>query len=275
MTFKTLAVAAAFALLAAASGPARAEATRGHITVQSTTSTQNSGLYDHLLPIFEAESGIDVRVVAVGTGQALKNAGNCDGDMLITHARSAEEAFVAQGKGLARHALMYNDFVLVGPAADPAGAAGTDVAGALSRIAAAQVPFASRADDSGTHKAEMRLWEAAGTDPRAESGDWYLETGSGMGATLNLAIARGAYVLSDRATWMTFGNKGDHRILVEGDARLFNQYGLILVSPAACPATRIEEARAFADWLLGPEGQQAIADYAPGGQQLFFPNAAP
>nr|WP_244867493.1 substrate-binding domain-containing protein [Vannielia litorea] len=251
--------------------PAHAQS---HITVQSTTSTQNSGLYDHLLPIFEEASGIDVRVVAVGTGQALKNAGNCDGDMLITHARAAEEAFVAEGKGLARHPLMYNDFVLVGPADDPAGTRGDDITAALAAIAAAKAPFASRADDSGTNKAEMRLWAESSADPAAGSGAWYLETGSGMGATLNLGTAQGAYVLTDRATWMTFANKGDHEILVEGDPKLFNQYGVIVVSPAACPTARVEEAERFTKWLLGPEGQDAIAAFAPNGQQLFFPNAS-
>ncbi|MCO6382342.1 substrate-binding domain-containing protein [Oceanicola sp. 502str15] len=247
---------------------------QGHITVQSTTSTQNSGLYEYLLPIFEEATGIDVRVVAVGTGQALKNAGNCDGDMLITHARAAEEAFVAEGKGLARHPLMYNDFILVGPAADPAGTRGSDITAALSRIAAVPAPFASRADDSGTNKAELALWAKTGTDPKAASGTWYLETGSGMGATLNLGTAQGAYVLTDRATWDTFANKGDFEVLVEGDPQLFNQYGVIIVSPAACPATRIDEAETFAKWLLGPAGQDAIEAFAPNGKQLFFPNAA-
>lgn len=265
---RPLVTAAALALLGAL--PAAAQS---HITVQSTTSTQNSGLYEHLLPIFEEKTGIDVRVVAVGTGQALKNAGNCDGDMLITHARAAEETFVAEGKGLARHPLMYNDFILVGPAADPASAAGDDILAALSAIATSEAPFASRADDSGTNKAELALWSEAGADPKAASGTWYLETGSGMGATLNLGTAQGAYVLTDRATWDTFANKGDFEILVEGDLKLFNQYGLIVVSPAACPATRIVEAETFAKWLLGPEGQDAIQAFAPNGKQLFFPNA--
>ncbi|QDC11577.1 sulfate transporter [Oceanicola sp. D3] len=260
------------AALLLAAAPVSAQ--QSHLTVQSTTSTQNSGLYEHILPIFEASSGIDVRVVAVGTGQALKNAGNCDGDMLITHAKAAEETFVAEGKGLARHPLMYNDFVLVGPKADPAGAAGEDIVVALTRIAEAQAAFASRADDSGTNKAERALWAAAGTDPTQGSGAWYLETGSGMGATLNLGTAQGAYVLTDRATWDTFANKGDFEILVEGDPRLFNQYGIIIVNPAACPATRIDEAQSFARWLLGPEGQNAIEAFAPNGKQLFFPNAS-
>nr|WP_245794568.1 substrate-binding domain-containing protein [Vannielia litorea] len=261
-------LAAALSLLAL---PALAQ---GHITVQSTTSTQNSGLYEHLLPIFEQTTGIDVRVVAVGTGQALENAGNCDGDMLITHAREAEEAFVASGKGLARYPLMYNDFVLVGPAADPADAQGKDIVAALTRIAEARAPFASRADDSGTNKAELALWAETGANPKAASGEWYLETGSGMGATLNLGTAQGAYVLTDRATWDTFANKADFEILVEGDPRLFNQYGVIVVNPAACPATRIEAAETFARWLLGDGGQDAIEAFAPNGRQLFFPNAS-
>ncbi len=261
---------AALALLAL---PAQAQ-DNGHLTVQSTTSTQNSGLYEYILPIFEEATGIDVRVVAVGTGQALENAANCDGDMLITHAQAAEEAFVAEGKGLARHPLMYNDFVLVGPAADPAGTAGEDIVTALTAIAAAKAPFASRADDSGTNKAELALWAETGTNPKDASGTWYLETGSGMGATLNLGTAQGAYVLTDRATWDTFANKGDFEILVEGDPRLFNQYGVIIVNPAACPTTRIEEAELFARWLLGPEGQDSIEAFAPNGKQLFFPNAS-
>ncbi len=244
------------------------------IIVQSTTSTQNSGLYDALLPRFTAEAGIEVRVVAVGTGQAIKNARNCDGDVLLVHARAAEEAFVAAGFGVARADVMYNDFVIVGPAADPARVAGSrDAAAALTAIRAARAPFASRGDDSGTHKAELALWRAAGIDPAAESGTWYRETGSGMGATLNLATGMGAYALTDRATWMTFANKGGHRIAVEGDAAMFNQYGVILVSPERCPNVKAAAGQRFIDWLLSDEGQAAIAAYRRGGQQLFFPNA--
>lgn len=244
------------------------------ILVQSTTSTANSGLYDHLLPIFRAETGITVNVVAVGTGQAIRNARNCDGDVLLVHAKAAEEAFVADGFGTARTDLMYNDFVLVGPAADPAGVAGmNDVEAALRQIAEAGALFASRGDDSGTHKKEMALWSATGVDPTAASGAWYRETGSGMGATLNAGIGMGAYVMTDRATWISFGNKQDYQIAVEGDADMFNQYGVIPVNPAACPSVQAEAAQTFADWLTAPAGQQAIAAYRVAGQQLFFPNA--
>ena len=244
------------------------------IIVQSTTSTQNSGLYDVLLPQFTAQSGIEVRVVAVGTGQAIKNARNCDGDVLLVHARAAEEAFVAAGFGVARSDVMYNDFIIVGPPADPAGVAGSrDAAAALAAIRAAVAPFASRGDDSGTHKAELALWRAAGIDPAAESGGWYRETGSGMGATLNVATGMGAYALTDRATWIAFGNKGGHRIAVEGDAALFNQYGVILVNPERCPNVKAAAGQRFIGWILSGEGQAAIAAYRRDGQQLYFPNA--
>ena len=257
------------ALLAVA--PARAAE---FITVQSTTSTQNSGLFDHLLPLFEADTGIEVRVVAVGTGQAIKNAERGDGDVLLVHAKEAEEAFVAAGHGLARHDVMYNDFVIVGPAADPAGIAGTaDAPTALAAIAAAEAPFASRGDDSGTHKAERRLWAETAVDVDGASGTWYLETGSGMGATLNAAVELGAYALTDRATWIAHGNKGEHRVLVEGDPRLFNQYGVIAVNPARHPSVKAEAAEAFVDWITGAAGQAAIASFAVDGQQLFTPNA--
>ena len=245
------------------------------LLVQSTTSTANSGLYDHLLPLFEAESGIDVQVVAVGTGQAIRNAANCDGDLLLVHARAAEERFVAEGRGLARHDLMYNDFVLVGPASDPAGIAGGRSAGAALRaIAEAGALFASRGDDSGTHKAELALWAASGRDPGSASGRWYRETGSGMGATLNTGIGMGAYVLTDRATWVSFANKQDYAVLVEGDAALFNQYGVVPVSPVACPSVNAEAAHRFAGWLLSGAGQAAIAAFRIDGQPVFFPNAA-
>ncbi len=244
------------------------------IIVQSTTSTANSGLYDHLLPIFKAKTGIQVHVVAVGTGQAIKNARNCDGDVLLVHAKPAEEKFVADGYGVARFDLMYNDFVFVGPPADPAKIAGlTDAPGALQRIAKTKAIFASRGDNSGTHKKEKRLWQAAGVDPTTASGAWYRETGSGMGATLNAGVGMGAYVMTDRATWISFKNKGDFKILVEGDKQLFNQYGVILVNPAKCPSVRQAEGQAFLDWLRGDEGQSAIAAYRRGGLQLFFPNA--
>ncbi|WP_424975607.1 substrate-binding domain-containing protein [Dinoroseobacter sp. S124A] len=244
------------------------------ILVQSTTSTQNSGLFDHLLPIYEAQSGVDVRVVAVGTGQALRNAANGDGDVLFVHAKEAEMAFVAEGYGVSRADVMYNDFVIVGPAADPAGVAGeTDVTAALRQIAEAEAPFLSRGDDSGTNKAELRLWAESGIDAQDASGGWYRETGSGMGATLNTGIGMGGYVMTDRATWIAFGNKAGHRILVEGDPRLFNQYGIILVNPEVHPRVKAELGQGFVDWILSPEGQAAIASFKLDGQQLFFPNA--
>lgn len=244
------------------------------IIVQSTTSTQNSGLFDHILPIFEAETGIDVRVVAVGTGQAIRNASNGDGDVLFVHSKPSEEQFVAEGYGLARADVMYNDFVIVGPANDPAGISGmANAPAALIKIASMQAPFASRGDDSGTNKAELRLWQEARVDAQGASGSWYRETGSGMGATLNTAIAMGAYTLTDRATWIAFGNKGDFTVHVEGDARLFNQYGIILVSPDRHPHVRADYGQRFVDWVLSPEGQTAIASFEVGGQQLFFPNA--
>ena len=262
------------------------------IILQSTTSTQNSGLFDAILPGFTAATGIEVRVVAVGTGQALKNARNGDGDVILVHARAAEEAFVAEGWGVARRDVMYNDFVIVGPPADPAGiAGGSDAAAALKAIAQAGegagaaggpvrtgAAFASRGDDSGTHVKELALWRAAGIDPArfdetGASGTWYRETGSGMGATLNLAVGMGAYALTDRGTWIAFRNKGDFRVLVEGDARLFNPYGVILVNPARHPRVKAAEGQAFIDWLTGAKGQAAIGAYRLEGKPLFFPNA--
>ncbi len=244
------------------------------ILVQSTTSTANSGLYDFLLPRFKADTGITVHVVAVGTGQALKNARNCDGDVLLVHAKVAEEQFVADGYGVARYDLMYNDFVFVGPPDDPAGIGGkTTALGALEAIARDQAKFASRGDNSGTHKKEMALWQAVGIDPTGASGRWYLETGSGMGATLNIAVGSGAYTLTDRATWISFKNKSDFRILLEGDKTLFNQYGVIAVDPDRCPSVRRAAAQSFVDWLLSNRGQDAIAAYRLDGKQLFFPNA--
>lgn len=244
------------------------------IIVQSTTSTANSGLYDHLLPIFTEKTGITVNVVAVGTGQAIKNAENCDGDVLLVHAKASEEKFVAAGFGTQRTDLMYNDFVIVGPAADPAGVTGmTDVEGALAKIAQSGALFASRGDDSGTHKKEMALWAVSGVDPTAASGQWYRETGSGMGATLNAGIGMGAYVITDRATWISFENKQDYTIAVQGDEDMFNQYGVIPVNPAKCPSVKAAAAQSFADWVVSPEGQDAIASYKVADQQLFFPNA--
>ncbi len=257
------------ALLVIAPAAASAES----ILVQSTTSTANSGLYAHLLPIFEATSGIKVNVVAVGTGQAIRNARNCDGDVLLVHAKAAEEAFVADGHGVERFDLMYNDFVFVGPPEDAADIAGAAVGTALTRIADDKALFASRGDDSGTHKKELALWRAAGIDAAGASGTWYRETGSGMGATLNVAVGMGAYTMTDRATWISFGNKGDFEIMVEGDGALFNQYGIILVSPERCPSVKAAPAQTFIDWMISDAGQRAIAAYRRDGQQLFFPNA--
>ena len=243
------------------------------IIVQSTTSTQNSGLYKHLLPVFEKKTGIKVHVVAVGTGQAIKNSQNGDGDVLLVHAKSAEEQFVKEGWGVARFDLMYNDFVIVGPPADPAKVGGLkDAKEALKMIAAAKALFASRGDNSGTHKKELQLWKAAGIAQKKDSGKWYRETGSGMGATLNTGVGMGAYVLTDRATWISYKNKGDYKIQVDGAKDLFNQYGVILVNPKKHPKVKVKEGQAFIDWLLGDEGQKTIADYKLNGQQLFFPN---
>ena len=265
---------APFAALALAASSGAVEAADDFIIVQSTTSTQNSGLFDHILPIFEKKTGIQVRVVAVGTGQAIKNAQNGDGDVLLVHAKPAEEKFVAEGWGVRRFDVMYNDFVIVGPAGDPAGVAGmNDAVAALGKIAAAKTPFASRGDDSGTHKAELALWGESGVDVKAASGGWYRETGSGMGATLNTGVGMGAYVLADRATWTAFKNKGDFKIAVEGDRRLFNQYGVILVNQAKHANVKADLGQQFIDWLTGPEGQAAIASFKIDGQQLFFPNA--
>ena len=256
-------------------GLSTAHADNPFIVIQSTTSTQNSGLLDAILPTFTDSSGIDVRVVAVGTGQAIKNASNGDGDVLLVHAKPAEEQFIDDGQGVERFDVMYNDFVLVGPSTDPAGVAGgSDIAAALATIAVKKATFASRGDDSGTHKAELRLWGMANVDAQAASGDWYRETGSGMGATLNTGTGMDAYVLTDRATWIAFGNKGDYQIVVEGDKRLFNQYGVILVNPAKHANVKVREGQAFIDWLTGDAGQSAIADFKIDGQQLFFPNAS-
>ena len=244
------------------------------IIVQSTTSTESSGLFGYLLPLFTAKTGITVNVVAVGTGQAIKNAMNGDGDVLLVHAKPDEEKFVADGYGVERFDVMYNDFIIVGPAGDPAGIIGSkDAPAALKKIAQAQATFASRGDDSGTHKKELELWKDAGVDVGAASGTWYRETGSGMGATLNTAVGMGAYALTDRGTWISFKNKGDYKIVVEGDPTLFNQYGVILVSPKKHSRVKAAEGQAFIDWILSDEGQQAIASYKIDGLQLFFPNA--
>jgi len=264
----------AVALLLVGASPYAGNAEDKFIIVQSTTSTQNSGLFEHILPEFTKKTGIDVRVVAVGTGQALKNAENGDGDVVFVHSKPDEEKFVAEGWGVNRHDVMYNDFVIVGPVADPAKIAGLKTAPeAFKKIAEAEAPFASRGDDSGTNKAELKLWQDAGVDPRLSSGKWYLETGSGMGATLNTAVGKQAYTVTDRGTWLNFANKDDFKILVEGDPKLFNQYGVILVNPAKHPNVKAAEGQAFIDWVISPEGQAAIASYKIDGRQLFFPNA--
>ncbi len=245
------------------------------VTLASTTSTDNSGLFRHLLPRFEAATGVRVRVVAVGTGAALRLGERGDADLVLVHDRAAEEAFVAAGHGVDRRLVMANDFVVVGPRADPAGVGGgRDAAAALRTIARAKAPFVSRGDDSGTHKAELRLWQAAGVDPHPASGRWYQESGSGMGAALNLAAGRGAYTLADRGTWLSFENRRDLAVLVEGDPRLLNPYGVILVNPARHPHVRAGLARALADWLTSPEGQAAIGAFRVAGEQLFRPAAA-
>jgi tungstate transport system substrate-binding protein len=245
-----------------------------YITVASTTSTENSGLFGSILPKFQQATGIEVRVVAVGTGQAIKNAERGDADVLFVHHQPSEEQFVAQGFGVKRYDVMYNDYVLLGPQADPAGVTGMkDVVAALSKIAAAAAPFVSRGDDSGTHKLELSLWEAAGINVDKASGSWYREAGSGMGATLNTASGLNAYTISDRGTWISFKNRGRLAIVVEGDARLFNQYGVIPVNPAKHPHVKAKDGQAFTNWLISEQGQKAIADFRVEGQQLFFPNA--
>ncbi len=244
------------------------------IVVASTTSTQNSGLFDHLLPRFLGKTGIAARIVAVGTGQALRLARNGDADVLLVHHKASEERFVAEGFGVRRFDVMANDFVIVGPAKDPAAIHGSaDAAQALQRIAGAKAPFLSRGDDSGTHKKEMELWQTTGIDARRVSGTWYREAGAGMGATLNSAAAMAAYTISDRGTWLAFANKATLKILVEGDRRLLNPYGVILVNPRRHPHVKAALGQAFIDWLVGPEGQAAIAGYRIGGRQAFIPNA--
>ena len=251
-----------------------APAAERFITVASTTSTENSGLFQAILPRFEQATGIAVRVVAVGTGQAIRMAERGDADVLFVHHRPSEAQFVAAGFGVERHEVMYNDYVLAGPRDDPAGVGGgSDVVDALARIAAQRAVFVSRGDDSGTHKRELGLWQAAGIDVAAASGGWYRESGAGMGATLNIASGMGAYTLSDRGTWLNFSNKGELVILVQGDRRLFNPYGVILVNPARHPHVKAADGQAFIDWLLSPDGQAAIAAYRIDGQPVFFPSA--
>jgi len=253
-------------------GPAAAQ--DHYVTVASTTSTENSGLFGELLPKFQDETGIEVRVVAVGTGQAIELARNGDADVLFVHHKASEEQFVADGFGVERHEVMYNDYVIVGPASDPAGIkGGKDAVAAMIEIAAAEAPFASRGDDSGTNKAELALWEEAGIDVAGASGSWYRETGSGMGPTLNTAAGMDAYALTDRGTWLSFDNRQNLEIAVEGDPRLFNQYGIVLVNPDRHPHVKAELGQTFIDWVLSDAGQEAIGAFEINGQQAFFPNA--
>lgn len=255
-------------------GGAPALAQDQSIVVASTTSTQDSGLFDHILPQFEAKTGIDVKVVAQGTGQALDTARRGDADVVFVHAKAQEEKFLEEGFGVKRFDVMYNDFVLIGPKSDPAGISGSkDIAAALTAIQTKQAPFVSRGDKSGTHSAELKLWKVAGVDIDAAKGPWYKDIGQGMGAALNTASAMNAYVLSDRGTWLSFKNRGDLDIVVEGDKRLFNQYGVMLVNPEKHPSVKAEAGQSFIDWLISPEGQAAIGEYKIDGQQLFFPNA--
>jgi tungstate transport system substrate-binding protein len=266
----SLALALGLALSAGASAQDRS------IVVASTTSTQDSGLFNHLLPLFKAKSGIDVKVIAQGTGQALDTGRRGDADVVFVHAQPQEEKFVADGFGVKRFGVMYNDFVLIGPAADPAGVRGQkDIVAALVAIQQKASPFVSRGDKSGTHSAELALWKTAGVDIAASKGTWYREIGQGMGAALNTAKAMGAYVLADRGTWISFKNKDGLVVAVEGDRKLFNQYGVILVSPQKHPSVKKDLGQAFVDYLVSAEGQAAIAAYKIEGQQLFFPNADP
>jgi tungstate transport system substrate-binding protein len=253
---------------------AQAVAQEKSIVVASTTSTQDSGLFEYLLPIFQHRTGIAVKVIAQGTGQALDTGRRGDADVVFVHTKSAEEKFLAEGQGVKRNPVMYNDFVLIGPKDDPAGIKGNDIAAALKSIKEKQAPFVSRGDRSGTHIAELALWNRdAGIDIDKDKGGWYKSIGQGMGAALNMASASNAYVLSDRGTWLSFKNKGDLQILVEGDKRLFNQYGVILVNPEKHPTVKKDLGQEFIDWLLSPEGQKAIANYKINGEQLFYPNA--
>lgn len=263
----------ALAFLAAGNGAAAAQ--DKSIVVASTTSTQDSGLFDYLLPLFKAKTGIAVKVIAQGTGQALDTARRGDADVVFVHAKAQEEKFLSEGFGVKRYDVMYNDFVLIGPKSDPAGIKGTkDITAAFAAILAKQASFVSRGDKSGTHSAELKLWKEAGIDIDKAKGAWYRDIGQGMGAALNTASAMNAYVLSDRGTWLAFKNRGDLEIAVEGDKRLFNQYGVMLVNPQKFPTVKAELGQSFIDYLISVEGQKAISQYKIGGQQLFFPNAA-
>ncbi len=262
------------ALLAFGAAALPASGQEKSIVVASTTSTQDSGLFDFILPKFKAKTGIDVKVIAQGTGQALDTGRRGDADVVFVHAKSQEQKFVADGFGVTRYPVMYNDFVLIGPKSDPAGIkGGKDIIVGLKAISSKASPFVSRGDKSGTHAAELSLWKVAALDPAATKPGWYREIGQGMGAALNTAGAMRGYVLSDRATWISFKNKGDREIVVEGDKRLFNQYGIILVNPDKHAYVKKDLGQAFIDWIVSSEGQQAIRDYTIDGQQLFFPNA--
>ena len=268
-----IALAALAAVLAALGAAGAADK---FITVASTTSTEQSGLFKHLLPLFEKKTGIQVRVVAVGTGQALDIGRRGDADVVLVHARPLEEKFMAEGQGVKRYDVMYNDFVLIGPRSDPAHVAGMkDVAAAFRKIRDAKAPFVSRGDRSGTHFAELAIWKLAGIDLAKAKGPWYRDTGQGMGPALNTAAGMNAYILADRGTWLSFKNRADLVIAVEGDRRLFNQYGVMLVNPAKHPNVKAALGQQFVDWLISREGQDAIASYRINGEQLFFPNAAP
>ncbi len=274
MRIRNLAFVAALAVSGLAAGPVAAQ--DKSIVVASTTSTQDSGLFGHILPMFKAKTGIDVKVVAQGTGQALDTGRRGDADVVFVHAKAQEEKFVAEGYGVKRYGVMYNDFVLVGPKSDPAKVkGGKDVLAALKAINDKGAPFVSRGDKSGTHSAELALWKAAGLDPAGSKPAWYREIGQGMGAALNTASAMGGYVLADRGTWISFKNKDQLEVVVEGDNRLFNQYGIILVNPEKHASVKKDLGQQFIDWVISAEGQEAIRAYKIGGQQLFFPNAGP
>lgn len=265
---------AAISLLAAPSFAQAPAASAQFITVASTTSTEQSGLFKYLLPLFTAKTGVEVRVVALGTGQALDMARRGDADVVFVHAKSAEEKFLSEGFGVKRFPVMYNDFIVVGPKADPAKVAGSkDVVDSLKKIKTAQAPFVSRGDKSGTHIAELALWKAAEINLETDKGAWYKETGQGMGPALNTASSMNAYILSDRGTWLAFKNRGELAVLVQGDKRLFNQYGVMLVNPAKFAHVKAQQGQAFIDWLVSAEGQKAIAGYKIDGEQLFYPNA--
>ncbi len=273
MTLTSLLRAGLAALLLTATLASPGTAQERSVRMLSTTSTENSGLLSYLLPIFESKTGIRVHVIAVGTGQALRGARNGDADVLMVHDKASELKFIAEGHGIERREVMYNDFVIVGPREDPAKIGGNkDAIGALQMIKKSGAIFVSRGDDSGTHKAERRLWRAAGIEPEGRSNPWYREAGSGMGATLNIAAGMNAYTLTDRGTWLSFRNRRNLEILVEGDPPLFNQYGILLVNPAKHPHVKVKEARALIDWITSPEGQRAIGNFTVKGQILFIPN---